>query len=59
MKKLDGIFGLKLDEFFDENQFTIISKELNHGDYHITIDSPSNPNVLFKDYSIRCLKKTF
>ena len=56
MKKLDGIFGLKLDEYFDENQFTIISKELNHGDYHITIDSPPNPNVLFKDYSIRCSK---
>ena len=56
MKKLDGIFGLKLDEYFDENQFTIISKELNHGDYHITIDSPPKPNVLFKDYSIRCSK---
>ncbi len=56
MKKLHGIFGLKLDEYFDENEFTIISKEFNHGDYHITIDSPPKPNVLFKDYSIRCSK---
>ena len=52
MKKLEGIFGLKIDEYFDENKFSIISKEIYHGDYHISIDMPPKPNVLFKDYSI-------
>ena len=38
MKKLEGLFGLKLGEALDESKFKIISKELAHGDYHVEIE---------------------
>ena len=31
MKKLEGLFGLKLGEVLDESKYKIISKELAHG----------------------------
>ena len=55
-KKLEGLFGIKLGEVLDESKFKIISKELAHGDYHIEIEEPPKPNVLFKDYAVRCSK---
>ena len=55
-KKLEGFFGLKLGEVLDESKFNIISKELAHGDYHIEIEEPPKPNLLFKDYAVRCTK---
>ena len=56
MKKLDGIFGFTLGQKFQENDFKILSKEFSHGVYHIAIDNPIKPNVLFKDYSVTCSK---
>ena len=34
MKKLEGLFGLKLGEVFDETKFEVTKKEFLHGDYH-------------------------
>ena len=56
MKKLEGLFGLKLGEALDESKLKIISKELAYGDYHIEIEEPPKPNLLFKDYAVRCTK---
>ena len=56
MKKLDGIFGFTLGEKFQEKDFKILSKEFSNGVYHIAIDNPIKPNVLFKDYSVTCSK---
>ena len=52
--KLDGLFGLKLGETFDEEKFQLTSKEFAHDDYHIGIELPPKPNNLFTDYSVRC-----
>ncbi len=56
MKKLEGLFGLKLGEVFDETKFEVTKKEFLHGDYHIEIESPPKDNLLFKDYAVRCSK---
>mgnify|MGYP000639784368 CR=1 FL=1 len=32
MKKLEGLFGLKLGEVFDETKFEVTKKEFLHGD---------------------------
>ena len=56
MKKLEGIFGLKLGEVFDETKFEVTKKEFLHGDYHIEVEEPPKPNLLFKDYAVRCSK---
>ena len=55
-KKLEGLFGLKLGEVFDETKFEVTKKEFLHGDYHIEIESPPKANLLFKDYAVRCSK---
>lgn len=55
-KKLEGLFGLKLGDYFDETQYVINQKELAHGDYHIEIETPPTPNILFRDYAVRCSK---
>ena len=55
-KKLEGLFGLKLGEVFDEKKFEVTKKEFLHGDYHIDIESPPKDNLLFKDYAVRCTK---
>ena len=34
-KKLEGLFGLKLGEYFDETKYSIIEKSLNHGNYQV------------------------
>ena len=54
--KLEGLFGLKLGEVFDETKFEVTKKEFAHDDYHIDIESPPKPNLLFKDYAVRCSK---
>ena len=54
--KLEGLFGLKLGEVFDETKFEVTKKEFLHGDYHIEIECPPKPNLLFKDYAVRCSK---
>ena len=56
MKKLEGLFGLKLGEVFDETKFEVTKKEFLHGDYHIEVEEPPKPNLLFKDYAVRCSK---
>ena len=56
MKKIEGLFGLKLENFFDEKKYNIVNKQFIHKYYHLEINDPPNPNVLFKDYSIRCSK---
>ena len=56
MKKLEGLFGIKLGEVFDETKFEVTKKEFAHGDYHIDIEWPPKPNLLFKDYAVRCSK---
>ncbi len=56
MKKLEGLFGLKLGEVFNETKFEVTKKEFLHGDYHIEIESPPKANLLFKDYAVRCSK---
>ena len=56
MKKLEGLFGLKLGEVFDATKFNVTKKEFAHGDYHIDIEWPPKPNLLFKDYAVRCSK---
>ena len=56
MKKLEGLFGLKLGEVFDETKFEVTKKEFLHGDYYIEIEWPPKPNLLFKDYAVRCSK---
>ena len=55
-KKLEGLFGIKLGEYFDEKQFIIKEKEFHHGDYHMEIETPPAPNPLFMDYAVRCSK---
>jgi len=55
-KKLEGLFGLKLGEVFDETKFEVTKKEFAHDDYHIDIEWPPKPNLLFKDYAVRCSK---
>ena len=55
-KKLEGLFGLKLGEVFDETKFEVTKKEFLHGDYYIEIEWPPKPNLLFKDYAVRCSK---
>lgn len=55
-KKLEGLFGIKLGEYFDEKQFIIKEKEFFHGDYHMEIETPPAPNRLFMDYAVRCSK---
>ena len=55
-KKLEGLFGIKLGEYFDEKQFIIKEKEFAHGDYHMEIETPPAPNTLFMDYAVRCSK---
>ena len=56
MKKLEGLFGLKLGEVFDETKFEVTKKEFLHGDYFIEVEEPPKPNLLFKDYAVRCSK---
>ena len=56
MKKLEGLFGLKLGEVFDETKFHVTNKEFAHEDYHIEIEEPPKTNLLFKDYAVRCSK---
>ena len=55
-KKLEGLFGLKLGEVFDETKFEVTKKEFLHGDYFIEVEEPPKPNLLFKDYAVRCSK---
>ena len=55
-KKLEGLFGLKLGEVFDEKKFKTINKEFVHDEYHVEIDWPPQSNILFKDYAVRCSK---
>ena len=55
-KKLEGLFGLKLGEVFDETKFEVTKKEFIHGDCFIEIEWPPKPNLLFKDYAVRCSK---
>jgi len=55
-KKLEGLFGLKLGEIFDETKFEVTNKEFAHDDYHIDIEWPPKSNLLFKDYAVRCSK---
>ena len=55
-KKLEGLFGLKLGEIFDETKFEVTKKEFLHGDYFIEVEEPPKPNLLFKDYAVRCSK---
>ena len=55
-RKLDGLFGLKLGEVFDETKFEVTKKEFAHDNYHIDIEWPPKANLLFKDYAVRCSK---
>ena len=55
-KKLEGLFGLKLGEYFDESKYSVIEKSFNHGNYHIQIDTPPSPNTLFMNYAVQCSK---
>ena len=54
-KKLEGLFGLKLGEYFI-TKISIIEKSFNHGNYHIEIDTPPSPNTLFMNYAVQCSK---
>mgnify|MGYP001464122408 CR=1 FL=1 len=38
-KKLEGLFGLKLGEYFDESKYSIIEKSFNQGNYHKSLKS--------------------
>ena len=55
-KKFEGLFGLKLGEVFDETKFHVTNKEFAHDDYHIDIEEPPKPNLLFKNYAVCCSK---
>ena len=55
-KKLEGLFGLKLGEVFDETKFEVTKKEFLHENYFIEVEEPPKPNLLFKDYAVRCSK---
>ena len=57
MKKLEGLFGLKLGEVFDETKFEVTKKELVEEEYDIDIDLPPNPNLIFTNYGVSCEKK--
>ena len=57
MKKLEGLFGLKLGEVFDETNFEVTKKELVEEEYDIDIDLPPNPNLIFTNYGVSCEKK--
>ena len=58
MKKLEGLFGLKLGEVFDETNFEVTKKELVEEEaYYIDIDLPPNPNLIFTNYGVSCDKK--
>ena len=57
MKKLEGLFGLKLGEVFDETNFEVTKKELVEEEaYYIDIALPPNPNLIFTNYSVSCDK---
>ena len=49
-------YRFTLGKKFQKKDFKILSKEFSNGVYHIAIDNPIKPNVLFKDYSVTCLK---
>ena len=56
MKRLEGLFGLKLGEVFDETKFEVTKKEFFQGACFIEIELPPQPNLLFKDYTVSCFK---
>ena len=56
-KKLEGLFGLKLGEYFDESKYSIIEKTFDHDSYHIKILTPPTPNILFINYAVMCTKE--
>ena len=55
-KKLEGLFGLKLGEIFDETKFEVTKKEFLHGDCFIEIELPPQPNLIFTNYTVTCFE---
>lgn len=67
MTKLEGLFGFKLKDKFEEEKFKIIKKqdqiqddwdpddELN--EFYYEIEKPLIPNEMFSEYNLRCSSK--